>query len=125
MANKPTIPTEKQFSQFLPDQRTIKAFQLLFDYVFQDPTVSETEEIKIEAGIASARAQQALDLILIDKIFGSFFDTTDQAALTINTPVAVTFNNTRLSQGLSVSGSQINVTKTGKYSLHYTLQLED
>lgn len=131
MAN-PRTPTRDLIKRFVKDQRSIIAFEQLFDRVQTDLAPINSiigqlrvliEEAKIESGEGIARAQQALDAFFRDKNHGSFFDTTDQGALAIDTPKAVTFNNTQISKGVSVSGSQISVAKTGTYKIEVRLQL--
>jgi hypothetical protein len=58
--------------------------------------------------------------------FGSFFSTVTQSATTINTPKAMTFNNTdAFSSGVSiVSNSQITVDTTGIYNLQFSAQID-
>ena len=57
--------------------------------------------------------------------FGSFYSNQTQSPTTINTPKAVTLNNTDIaSDGVSiVSGSKITVDTTGVYNLQFSAQL--
>jgi hypothetical protein len=57
---------------------------------------------------------------------GSFFSTQSQSATTINTPKAMTLNNTdAFSSGVSiVSNSQITVDATGIYNLQFSAQID-
>ena len=56
---------------------------------------------------------------------GTFYSTQDQSAAAINTGYAVTFNNTVLNSGITLSNnSRINVTDAGVYQFNVTLQLE-
>jgi hypothetical protein len=57
---------------------------------------------------------------------GSFFSTQTQCATTINTPKAMTLNNTdAISSGVSiVSNSQITVDSTGIYNLQFSAQID-
>jgi hypothetical protein len=57
---------------------------------------------------------------------GSFFSTQTQSATTINTPKAMTLNNTdAFSSGVSiVSNSQITVDTTGIYNLQFSAQID-
>jgi hypothetical protein len=94
---------------------------------------------------ADAKAQQALDAIaqlngLVELLvtapperefkrsrYGSFYDTTAQSALAINTATEVTFNTTDLSSGVFLSGtpqSRINVDTDGIYNLQLSVQLD-
>jgi hypothetical protein len=66
--------------------------------------------------------------VLENSVFkiGSFFSTQTQCATTINTPKAMTLNNTdAFSSGVSVvSNSQITVDATGIYNLQFSAQLD-
>jgi len=56
---------------------------------------------------------------------GTFYSTQDQSAAVVNTGYAVTFNNTVLNSGVTLSNnSRINVTDAGVYQFNVTLQLE-
>ena len=56
---------------------------------------------------------------------GTFYSTQDQTAAAVNTGYAVTFNNTVLNSGVTLSNnSRINVTNAGVYQFNVTLQLE-
>ena len=56
---------------------------------------------------------------------GAFYSTQDQSASAINTGYAVTFNNTVLNSGITLSNnSRINVTDAGVYQFNVALQLE-
>ena len=56
---------------------------------------------------------------------GSFYSTQDQTAAAVDTGYAVTFNNTVLNSGITLSNnSRINVTNAGVYNFNVTLQLE-
>lgn len=56
---------------------------------------------------------------------GAFYDTTTQSAAVINTAYAITFNNTSLTQGVSIGTptSRIYVDRTGSYNIQFSLQL--
>jgi hypothetical protein len=56
--------------------------------------------------------------------FGSFFDTTDQTAAAANTAYGVTFNNTGLSNGVTLGSptSRIYVDRTSIYRIDASLQ---
>ena len=68
---------------------------------------------------------QSLQSKLVYK-FGSFFSTQTQSATTINTPKAMTLNNTdAFSSGISVaSNSRITVDTTGIYNLQFSAQVD-
>jgi len=56
---------------------------------------------------------------------GAFYSSQDQSATSANTGYAVTFNNTVLNSGITLSNnSRINVADTGVYAFNVTLQLE-
>lgn len=56
---------------------------------------------------------------------GTFYSTQDQTAAAVNTGYAVTFNNTVLNNGVTLSNnSRINVANAGVYQFNVTLQLE-
>jgi len=56
---------------------------------------------------------------------GSFYDTTTQTAAAINTAYAITFDNTSLTQGVSIGTptSRVYVNRTGSYNIQFSLQL--
>ena len=56
---------------------------------------------------------------------GAFYDTTTQSAAVINTAYAITFNNTSLTQGVSIGTptSRVYVNRTGSYNIQFSLQL--
>lgn len=57
--------------------------------------------------------------------YGSFYDTTTQTAAAINTAYAITFNNTDLSAGVSISTptSRITVDAPGVYNFQHSIQI--
>lgn len=57
---------------------------------------------------------------------GSFYDTTTQAAALINTPYAVTLNNTVTSDGIGIGTptSRVYVPDTSTYNFAFSLQLD-
>jgi len=58
--------------------------------------------------------------------YGTFYDTTDQTAASINTGYPITFNNTDLSEGvyLGTPTSRIYVNRPGAYNFQFSLQLQ-
>lgn len=68
---------------------------------------------------------QSLSDFIVSPI-GSFFSTQTQSATTINTPKAMTLNNTdAFSSGISVaSNSRITVNTTGIYNLQFSAQID-
>ena len=56
---------------------------------------------------------------------GAFYDTTTQTAAVVNTAYAITFDNTSLTQGVSIGTptSRIYVNRTGSYNIQFSLQL--
>jgi len=57
--------------------------------------------------------------------YGSFYDTTTQTAAATNTAYAITFNNTDLSAGVSLSTptSRITVDADGVYNFQHSIQI--
>lgn len=57
--------------------------------------------------------------------YGTFFDTTDQTAASSNTPYAITFNSTDLSEGVFLGSptSRIYVDRPGAYNFQFSAQL--
>lgn len=56
--------------------------------------------------------------------YGSFFSDVDQTVATVDTPTAMTLNNTAEANGVSVvSGSQITFAYDGTYDLQFSAQL--
>lgn len=106
------------------DQRSIRAFEKMFDLIPSE--LASIQGTQIEAGIGIARAQQAIDMLLEDKDFGAFFSTSSQVASTINTPTLVTFNSTEDSHGIEIDSgvtSRIVVRRSGIYKLEFGVQL--
>ena len=120
MANQKPL-TRSLLKSISPDQRFIRFMENLVTE--SDEITLTTEDIKNLANMANARAQQAIDSIPAEKKFGSFLDTNDQVALAINTPTEASFDTTQVSNGVSVSGSQISVVKTGVYKVTVRIQL--
>ena len=55
---------------------------------------------------------------------GSFYDTTDQTAVSTTTAYPITLNSTAISSGVEVqSSSQIHVTYPGYYNIQFSIQL--
>jgi len=93
---------------------------------------------------ADAKAQQALDAIsqlsgLVELLatapperefkrsrYGSFYDTTTQSALVINTATKITFNTTDLSSGVYIGSptSRVYVDTDGIYNFQTSIQLD-
>ena len=58
--------------------------------------------------------------------YGSFYDTTDQAAASTTTAYAITYNTTDLSNGVTiVSNSRITFAYTGLYNIQFSVQLSN
>ena len=127
MAN-PRPLTRNILKTIFKDQRTIRAFEKMFDLIPSDleALIIDIQNAQAEAGIGVARAQQAIDMLLEDKDFGAFFDTSIQAASATDTPTLVTFNSTEDSHGIEVDSgvtSRIVVRKSGIYKLEFGVQL--
>jgi len=57
--------------------------------------------------------------------YGSFYSTVNQNALIINTPYAMTFNNTAASNQIAVvSNSRITFKNRGTYNIQFSVQLD-
>jgi hypothetical protein len=56
--------------------------------------------------------------------YGSFSDSTTQPITAANTPTAITYNTVEISNGIAISGSQIQYQHTGIYEIGYSLQIE-
>ena len=102
------------------------------------------QELAVNCALAENKANQAL--ALVDKLnkavdglqmtppprefkrarYGSFFDTTTQAATVINTATAITFNTTDLSNGVFIgtTTSRIIVDTEGIYNFDTSFQLD-
>lgn len=100
--------------------------------------------LAIQASVAETKAQQALDALAavrqqVDYMasappprefkrerWGSFYDTTTQTAVAINTAKAITFNTTDLSNGVRIgtTTSQIIVDTEGIYNFQTSIQLD-
>jgi len=135
MANRINI-NRNDLAKFLPDQRSIRAFEELFASI-PDATVSN----EFDSAGAQASAQQALDSIerlsnLVELAatapvqeqqrnlrYGTFYDTTTQTAAAINTATAITFNSTDLSFGVSIGtpASRIYVDSEGVYNFQFSM----
>ncbi len=59
--------------------------------------------------------------------YGSFFSTETQNVVAINTPTSMSFNNTDITNGVSISGSanaSIKIANAGVYDLQFSAQLQ-
>lgn len=124
------------------DPEAIKQFEKLFSVNQEYFQSGEVDSTIIEAGSAGATATQALGetALLDDRVqalelvpptyphvkrydYGSFYSNVDQTAALANTAYAVTFNNTRLADGIRVaSSSRLTVSRGNVYRVGYTLQ---
>ena len=127
-----TVPSRDALKRVFKDHQVVIAIEQLFRLSQTDlepineiitEILASIEDVQIESGEGIARAQQALDALFRNKNHGVFYDTTDQAAAAINTAKAITFNSTQISNGVSVSGSQVSVAKTGTYKVEVRIQL--
>jgi hypothetical protein len=102
------------------------------------------QEAAVNCALAENKANQAL--ALVDKLtkaieglqmappprefkrarYGAFYDTTTQAATVINTPTAITFNTTDLSNGVFIGSptSRIVVDSEGVYNFALSFQID-
>ena len=102
------------------------------------------QEAQTNASVAENKASQALDAIsrLTDAIelvalappprefkrtrYGQFYDTTTQVAAAINTPQAITYNTTDISNGVYLGSptSRIYVDSEGLYNFQFSIQVD-
>lgn len=62
----------------------------------------------------------------INKPYGSFQDSTDQAAANTTTAYAITFDTTDFSNGVTLSNSsRLNVSQDGLYNLEFSIQFKN
>lgn len=107
-------------------------------------TAALEQDTAVTAAVLEARATQALDAIstLTQAVellalappprefkrarYGQFLDTTTQAAGTINTPTAITYNTTDVSNGvyLGTPNSRVYVDTPGIYNFIFSIQLD-
>jgi hypothetical protein len=105
---------------------------------------AQSQESAVNAASAESKANQALELMdslkkAIEGLqmtppprefkrarYGSFYDTTTQAATVINTATAITFNTTDLSNGVYIGSptSRIVVDSEGIYNFDTSFQLD-
>lgn len=115
----PITPKRDDLRRFIgDDQRTIRAFEDIFEFV---KDVSGDEGPEGPEGPPGDTGPPGTPAKIKD--YGSFFDTSIQSADAINTPKEVTFNSTNVSSGVSVSGAKINITEAGDYKLDVRIQL--
>ena len=58
--------------------------------------------------------------------YGSFYDTTDQTAVSTTVAYAITLNTTDISQGVSIaSSSQLTFADAGVYNIQFSIQLSN
>jgi hypothetical protein len=58
--------------------------------------------------------------------YGSFYDTTDQTAVSTTVAYAITLNTTDISQGVSIaSSSQLTFAEAGVYNIQFSVQLSN
>lgn len=124
----PKALTRSILKTIFKDQRAIRAFEKLFDLIPSnlEALADDVQNTQAEVGIGATRAQQAIDMLLADKDFGAFFDTSTQVASATDTPTLVTFNSTEDSHGIEVDSgvtSRIVVRKSGIYKLEFGVQL--
>lgn len=106
---------------------------------------SLAQESAVGIAVADGKASQALALLsrIADAVeglqtapvrvpakrtrYGQFLDTTTQLAVAINTPQAITYNTTDISQGVflrSPSTSEIAIDTEGLYNFQFSIQLD-
>jgi hypothetical protein len=62
---------------------------------------------------------------IVQKAYGSFYDTTTQAATSANTAYPITLNTTDLSNGVTVNSSSITFLQDGIYNVQWSAQTGD
>jgi len=107
-------PNRNDLAKFLPDQRLIRAFEQLFEYV-----PASIDANTIDSYNSQTSAQQALDTV-------EALRSVIELASTVNTAYAVTFNSTDLSFGVRIGtpASRIYVDSEGVYNFQFSLQLD-
>ena len=135
--------TRDQLAAFLTDQQQIRQFELLFstvdtlqvivgtDFEFQADNAAASANEALAQISAMAQAVEGLQMQPPPREFkrsryGSFYDTTTQAATIINTATAITFNNTDLSKGvyLGAPTSRVIVDTEGVYNFDTSFQID-
>lgn len=130
--------TRDQLAKFLTDQQQIRQFELLFatvDAIAPDAVIIASTENNVNQVMALlaqlTSAVEGLQMTPPAREFkraryGSFYDTTTQAALVINTATAITFNTTDLSQGVFIGlpTSRIVVDTEGIYNFAMRFQID-
>ena len=135
--------TRDQLAAFLTDQQQIRQFELLFATVDTLQVITGTDfEFQADSAAASANEALAQISVLAQAVeflqlappprefkrsrYGSFYDTTTQAATVINTATAITFNTTDLSNGVFIGSptSRIIVDTEGVYNFDTSFQLD-
>ena len=99
-----------------------------------DANLTALQAIAMQAMETSAKLVPMVDLLATApppkeykrSRYGSFYDTTTQLATVINTPTAITFNTTNLSNGvyLGTPASRIYADTKGIYNLQTSIQLD-
>ncbi len=120
----PSKLTRDVLERILKDHRSVRAFEKMFNLL--PDAESGTESTQFESALAISKGQQALDALAVKKKHGQFFDTTSQAASAVNTPDAITFNNTQIAVGVNLDGvttSRMVVDKTGDYKLNCRIEV--
>jgi hypothetical protein len=132
-------PTRNDLAKFLPDQRLIRAFEELFNYVPTGVVDASVDSYNSQAASQQAiysltqLSQQVALLALAPPVvphkaprYGTFYDTTTQTAAAINTAYGITFNSTDLSFGVRIGtpASRIYVDSEGVYNFQFSMQLD-
>lgn len=128
-----------QFAQFLKNHEQIKQFENLFAEVNGLSSTVYTTMAALEGKIGELSATIDEQRKAIEGLqsapppkepkrtrYGSFYDTTVQAAAAINTAKEITFNTTDMSYGVYVGSpaSRIYVDTEGVYNFQMSIQLD-
>tara|TARA_R110000868_G_scaffold101287_3_gene278875 strand:- start:1645 stop:2376 length:732 start_codon:yes stop_codon:yes gene_type:complete len=151
MATNPRIKlglTRDQLATFLKDHEQIKQFENLFkvaDTVTPSTVIDELiREISINAASTENKTNQAFSILdnlknAVEALqmappprefkrarYGQFYDTTTQVAAAANTPYAITFNTTDVSNGVFLGSptSRITVDTEGVYNFLFSIQID-
>lgn len=62
---------------------------------------------------------------IVQKAYGSFYDTTTQSAASANVAYPITLNTTDISNGVTINGSSITFSQGGVYNIQWSAQTAD
>lgn len=84
------------------------------------------ESAQIYAALQALAVQPTNNPQIVNRRYGSFFDTTDQTAAAINTAYAMTFNSTDYTNGVYIGSptSRVYVDRNSLYNIQFSAQLD-